>query len=237
MLFRRVSQHVREQNWLAVFIDLLIVVVGIFLGLQVNEWNENRLDIKREQEILGRLQADFNEIRTEAQGAIDYHQGIISGLNALLRSATGGSVAAGDEEQLRYGLDSALKVHLGSRRSATWLDLVSSGQTALLRNPELLSALAQYDELHQNAKPLFAQFWEGQRLHEVAFSRHFDYETERRHNGDLYLPAGVAAYDVSAMSDDPEFVRAAHRLAEYQVYYQIWHLQMLQAADKVLASL
>ena len=51
------------------------------------------------------------------------------------------------------------------------------------------------------------------------------------------LPAAVVTYDVSAMADDPEFLRAAHRLAEYQVYYQIWHLQMRQAADKVLSLL
>jgi hypothetical protein len=35
MLLRRVIEHVREQNWLAVFIDFLIVVVGVFIGIQV----------------------------------------------------------------------------------------------------------------------------------------------------------------------------------------------------------
>jgi hypothetical protein len=43
MLLRRVIEHVREQNWLAVFIDFLIVVVGVFIGIQVANWNEERL--------------------------------------------------------------------------------------------------------------------------------------------------------------------------------------------------
>jgi hypothetical protein len=29
--------HVKTQDWFAVTLDILVVVVGIFLGLQVNE--------------------------------------------------------------------------------------------------------------------------------------------------------------------------------------------------------
>lgn len=39
MLFRRISKHVKDQNWFAVFIDFAIVVVGVFIGLQVANWN------------------------------------------------------------------------------------------------------------------------------------------------------------------------------------------------------
>ena len=39
MLLRRISKHVKDQNWFAVFIDFAIVVVGVFIGLQVANWN------------------------------------------------------------------------------------------------------------------------------------------------------------------------------------------------------
>ncbi|NNC97577.1 MAG: hypothetical protein HKN88_05840 [Gammaproteobacteria bacterium] len=39
MLLRRITQHVRDQNWFAVFLDFLIVVVGVFIGIQVSNWN------------------------------------------------------------------------------------------------------------------------------------------------------------------------------------------------------
>ena len=35
MLLRRITKHITEQNWFAVFIDFLIVVVGVFIGIQV----------------------------------------------------------------------------------------------------------------------------------------------------------------------------------------------------------
>ena len=42
MLLRRVTQHVKEQNWFAVFVDFFIVVVGVFIGIQVANWNDTQ---------------------------------------------------------------------------------------------------------------------------------------------------------------------------------------------------
>ncbi|MDZ7629063.1 MAG: hypothetical protein U5J99_11755 [Parvularculaceae bacterium] len=39
MLLRRVIDRVRAQNWRAVAIDFVIVVLGVFVGLHVNNWN------------------------------------------------------------------------------------------------------------------------------------------------------------------------------------------------------
>ncbi len=44
MLLRRVTEHVKAQNWFAVGIDFLIVVVGVFIGIQVANWNDARRD-------------------------------------------------------------------------------------------------------------------------------------------------------------------------------------------------
>ena len=44
MLLRRITQHVKDQNWFAVGIDFWIVVVGVFFGIQIGNWNEVRLD-------------------------------------------------------------------------------------------------------------------------------------------------------------------------------------------------
>lgn len=42
MLLRRVAQHVRTQDWLAVVLDFAIVVVGVFIGIQLGNWNDSR---------------------------------------------------------------------------------------------------------------------------------------------------------------------------------------------------
>ena len=46
MLLRRVKSHIEKENWFAVFIDFIIVVVGVFIGIQVANWNEEQSDKK-----------------------------------------------------------------------------------------------------------------------------------------------------------------------------------------------
>ena len=42
MILRRVIEHLRKQEWTAIAIDFVIVVVGVFVGMQVTNWNEAR---------------------------------------------------------------------------------------------------------------------------------------------------------------------------------------------------
>mgnify|MGYP003541639920 CR=1 FL=1 len=42
MILRRVIEHVKDQNWFAVGIDFVIVVAGVFVGLQVQDWAFDR---------------------------------------------------------------------------------------------------------------------------------------------------------------------------------------------------
>lgn len=42
MLLRRVMKHVNAQNWFAVGVDFVIVVVGVYIGIEVANWNDVR---------------------------------------------------------------------------------------------------------------------------------------------------------------------------------------------------
>lgn len=63
MLLRRITQHVKDQNWFAVFVDFLIVVVGVFIGIQVANWNEQRGDQAEYVRALERLDAEIKTNR------------------------------------------------------------------------------------------------------------------------------------------------------------------------------
>ena len=60
MILRRFMQHVKEQNWFAVGLDVIVVIVGIFLGMQVTEWNDERKDRALEGEYINRIIADLD---------------------------------------------------------------------------------------------------------------------------------------------------------------------------------
>ncbi len=59
MILRRVIKHFRNQEWTAIFLDFLIVVVGVFVGLQVQNWNEQRGDREEYARALDRLDVEM----------------------------------------------------------------------------------------------------------------------------------------------------------------------------------
>jgi hypothetical protein len=67
MLLRRITEHIRTQNWFAVGLDFLIVVCGVFIGIQVANWNETRKERAAEQRYLVELARDLEADVAELQ--------------------------------------------------------------------------------------------------------------------------------------------------------------------------
>lgn len=87
MLLRRVIEHVRTQNWTAILIDFAIVVMGVYLGLQVQEWGNSRADRQREVQIVIDLLGDLEIDRGEYQSGMLSAQRRVSAANASLIGA------------------------------------------------------------------------------------------------------------------------------------------------------
>ena len=84
MVVRRIREHVATHNWFAVSVDVVIVVLGVFLGTQVNNWNETRLENDRAKEYRARLIAELDfDARQYALQAAYYRQAREYGLQAL----------------------------------------------------------------------------------------------------------------------------------------------------------
>ncbi|WP_297738015.1 hypothetical protein [uncultured Maricaulis sp.] len=59
MILSRISKALREQNWLAVAIEFVIVILGVVIGFQVTAWNGERIMQERETAILTRLRDEL----------------------------------------------------------------------------------------------------------------------------------------------------------------------------------
>lgn len=95
MILRRLAQSLKEQNWTAICIEFVLLVVGVFLGIQVANWNTARIERMQEATYLSRLAEDvrsdiveideINRVSTQRMSALDY----------LLRNATGKALPTG----------------------------------------------------------------------------------------------------------------------------------------------
>lgn len=71
MLFRRLAQHVKDQNWTAVGLDFAIVVIGVFIGIQVANWNDARTERASELKLLSSLYQDIEQAQSFIDGLQD----------------------------------------------------------------------------------------------------------------------------------------------------------------------
>ena len=96
MLLRRISKHVRNQNWFAVFLDFFIVVVGVFIGIQVANWNEGREDFRQETKAMVELRKELaDSIVTTGAQLQAYGQAADAGKRSL--AFIDGSKVCGDK--------------------------------------------------------------------------------------------------------------------------------------------
>jgi hypothetical protein len=68
MILRRFIDHFRRQEWTAIFLDFLVVVGGVFVGLQVNNWNAARAARHSERVFLAAVRDDIRQDADDTRG-------------------------------------------------------------------------------------------------------------------------------------------------------------------------
>lgn len=146
MLLRRVIEHVRTQNWFAIFLDFLIVVVGVFIGIQVSNWNATRIERTDEAALLERLRGDFARIELDADRSLTFHQKMVADLSTTLEALRSNRLEDHESQAFERVLAFALSIQTSADHSATFSELLSSGRGNILRDKALLDQLIAYEE-------------------------------------------------------------------------------------------
>ena len=46
MILRHIAENLRNENWITLMIELVVVVLGIFIGFQVDSWYEQQCELR-----------------------------------------------------------------------------------------------------------------------------------------------------------------------------------------------
>jgi hypothetical protein len=144
MLLRRLAEHVRTQNWLAVCLDFFIVVVGVYLGFQITAWNESRQDVQRGEQYLARIRADLIADLDDMDHVSSYWSKVVDYGSAAIAYAETGQLYDGSARQTVLAFFQAGQVEPYITHSTTYLEMRSAGDLGLIENDQLRDALAQY---------------------------------------------------------------------------------------------
>lgn len=135
MILRRLTANFRKQDWTAVVVELVVVVVGVFIGLQASNWNENRQTDAKAAVFTQRLRAD---LRVEAWGyeyEVGYSKDVLANAKRAA-DALSGKTPLSDEAVL-VATYRASQYRFYIRHRTTYDELTSTGEMGLIRDPAL----------------------------------------------------------------------------------------------------
>ncbi len=156
MLLRRITEHVKAQNWTAVALDFLIVVVGVFIGIQVSNWNAARQEHHQERAYLARLSTDiaesvvhFGAARTKS---INRNMIVKTFIAALDNPETTDAelIAAG-----RDFIEEGWPVAYFQPTRITFDELVTSGNLQIIRDEALREEITRLHKYYDRTKEAF----------------------------------------------------------------------------------
>lgn len=144
MLLRRVIQHFRKQEWTAIAIDFVIVVVGVFIGVQAANWNEARADAARAHSYLERIKSDLEADLANYDNRMRFWTRVSQYGRTGLDHADSGRTPGRTQWQLLLAYFQASQVAEFLTTRTTYDELKSAGELRLIPNLDLRTALASY---------------------------------------------------------------------------------------------
>jgi len=154
MLLRSISKHVKEQNWFAISLDLLIVIFGVFMGIQVSNWNQERVGERQAEVLLSRLyndlQNDLNSLNAELAYLASVRKHAMIVLDAL-----NGKKLISDNQFIISAYQASQLAGAWSTRT-TYNEILSAGQFNLIKNQQLKDLIFANYVVDFTTQPIFS---------------------------------------------------------------------------------
>lgn len=144
MLLRRVIRHLKKQEWTAIAIDFVIVVVGVFIGVQAANWNEARADAARAHSYLERIKGDLEADLANYDNRMRFWARVSQYGRTGLDHADAGRTPGRTQWQLLLAYFQASQVAEFLTTRTTYDELKSASELRLIPNLDLRNALARY---------------------------------------------------------------------------------------------
>jgi len=195
MMFRRLSANLRAQNWALAAIELAIVILGVFIGIEAANWNQARQERQETRQLLSQLQAELTTFHGFLEELDDYYA-TTRRYAAKADAGWRGERSVSDREFVIAAYQ-ASQVNAAGNNSAVWAQIFGAQDLRNIEDLKLRSNLARlmafdYDLVNLSAVTTPYR----QEVRKVIPDR--IQEAIRKHCGDRRAPGSVYALDLPA---------------------------------------
>jgi hypothetical protein len=143
MILRRLTTAFRKQDWFTVAVEIMIVVLGVFIGLQVNNWNAARSQASLEISYLQALKSDFAQVIDELEEDSANYLEIAGKMDFLLEQSRM-DVPDASPEQLTEASAMLVRMEGTAIVRDMYTNLTSSGDISVIKSQEIKKKLAAF---------------------------------------------------------------------------------------------
>lgn len=145
MILRRLASGIRRQDWFAVLTEFVIVVAGIVVAIQLDNWNEARIRADRAVEYRARLAEDLRYDVTVMKRRNDYFGDVLNYALDAEAALSNKDPAPGENpwEVIRAAYQAG-QAWPFAIFGATYRELQSAGELDLIGGAETMTLLSEY---------------------------------------------------------------------------------------------
>ncbi len=143
MILTRVRALAENQNWGSIILDLFIVIIGFFSGLQIDEWWQNNQDSEKETAYLYELIEDFEANGDLLELMLEEGDRVLNDMIALSEQSNQDNLTLSSQE-LDERLSSLQSMAAFIPITRAYDSLTGSGELRLITSREVKTGLADY---------------------------------------------------------------------------------------------
>lgn len=149
--FRKIRKELLTENKISKYLfyaigEIVLVVIGILIALQINNWNNNRIKKNAENQYYQNIKRQITEDKQEIIGNINYNNVDLNKLKYGVQIIEENDRSKTDS--LGYIAMNLVRYSDFNRQSNIYETMVNSGEIKLLKNPDIIDGLRSLEEIY-----------------------------------------------------------------------------------------
>jgi len=241
--FRKIRKKMADDNKPLKYMryaigEIILVVIGILIALQINNWNEHRKGVIEETIILKNLIEDLKADIKGYNKSIDWLKARQGSVDSVLMFLNDPDVPVNDEQLIHWLITSGYILDY-TPVYPTYTEITGSGKLSLIQSVRIKKDLADYKSNFDSDIRVFTSYDEGIKRIEFKALSFTNGSPQAQFFGDDYKSLNKnISIDRSKLEEDEELVSLLkHNAYHTQVEINMKMLEYIPRADSLITTI